>query len=164
MAAVCFGLHAIKKTIITDHTPFYMLVAPQERVTFGELMDQTCPFFQNLTTHWDVMKAAKEELSPKMKTFHCMRVFTVAMAKYILRSCKGKGAQERREHLLTDVLKSGYPDTPAGLRNLRQAIKDGIKPSQKMLDKYAATFLGGKPLGYDLEQLLNEVEDAVKTA
>ena len=164
MAAVCFGLYAIKETIITDHTPFYMLIAPEERVTFGDLMDQTFPFFQNLTTHWDVVKAAKEELSPKMKTFHCMRVFTVAMAKYILRSCKGKGVQERRENLLTEVLKSGYPDTPDGLRILRQAIKDGIKPSQATLDKYAATFLGGKPLGYDLEQLLNAIEEAVKTA
>src|ERR1700726_99714 len=63
MAAVCFGLYAIKETIITDHTPFYMLIAPEERVTFGDLMDQTFPFFQNLTTHWDVVKAAKEELS-----------------------------------------------------------------------------------------------------
>ena len=52
MAAVCFGLYAIKEMIITDHTPFYMLIAPEERVTFGELMDQTFPFFQNLTTHW----------------------------------------------------------------------------------------------------------------
>jgi hypothetical protein len=108
-AAVCFGLYAIKETIITDHTPFYMLIAPEERVTFGELMDQTFPFFQNLTTHWDVVKAAEEEMSPKMKTFHCMRVFTVAMAKYILRSCKGKGVQERRENLLTEVLKSATP-------------------------------------------------------
>ena len=47
---------------------------------------------------------------------------------------------------------------------LRQAIKDSIKPSQEMLDKYSATFLGGKPLGYDLEQLLNAIEEAVKTA
>ena len=58
MAAVCFGLYAIKETIITDHTPFYMLIAPEEPVTFGDLMDQTFPFFQNLTTHWDVVKAA----------------------------------------------------------------------------------------------------------
>jgi hypothetical protein len=75
-----------------------------------------------------------------MKTFHYMRVFTVAMAKYILRSCKGKGVQERRQNLLTEVLKSGYPNTPDGLRNLKQAIKDGIRPTQAMLDKYAATF------------------------
>ncbi|MGY4169905.1 hypothetical protein [Bradyrhizobium sp. USDA 4529] len=164
VAGVCFGLHAIKETIITDHTPFYMLIAPEEKITFGELMDQTFPFFQNLTTHWDVVKAAKVELSPKMKMFHCIRVFTVAMAKYILRSCKGKGAQERREHLLTEILKSGYPNTPDGLRSLRQAIKDGIKPSQEMLDKYASNFLGGKPLGYDLERLLKEIDDAGKAA
>jgi hypothetical protein len=43
MAGVCFGLYAIKETIITDHAPFYMLIAPEEPVTFGDLMDQTFP-------------------------------------------------------------------------------------------------------------------------
>jgi len=32
-----------------------------------------------------------------------------------------------------------------------------------MLDNYSATFLGIKPLGYDLERLLHENEKAEKT-
>jgi hypothetical protein len=47
---------------------------------------------RNLTTDLDVVKAFEDELSPKMKLFHCVRVFTVAMANYIVRSCTGKGA------------------------------------------------------------------------
>lgn len=33
-----------------------------------------------------------------------------------------------------------------------------IEPSQEMLDKFSARFLGGKPLGCDLERLLEEVD------
>jgi hypothetical protein len=162
VAGVCYGLHAIRETIITDHAPFYMLIAPEEKITFGDLIDRTFPFFQDLTTNLDVVKAAKGTLSPKMKVFHCMRMFTVAMAKYIRRNCRGKGAVERREYLLTEVLKSGVPMPPGGLAELRKQIKKGIEPSQEMLDKFSAKFLGGKPLGYDLARLLEEIEKAEK--
>jgi hypothetical protein len=163
VAAVCYGLHAIKETTIRDLTAFFILIAPEETITFGDLMDRIHPFFRNLLSGFDVMKAFEEELVPKMKMFHCMRVFTVGMAKYIARSCIGKGGQDRREALLTEVIKSGYPDTPEGLRAARKAIKEGTKPSQQMLDKYAGTFLGGKPLGYDIETLMKLVEAAVET-
>ena len=62
MAAVCFGLYPIKETIITDHTPFYMLIAPEEPVTFGDLMDQTFPFFQNLTTQLGMSQTCRGSL------------------------------------------------------------------------------------------------------
>jgi hypothetical protein len=160
VAAVCYGLHAIKESIITDLTPFFVLIAPEETITFGDLMDRIHPFFQDLLRDLDVVKAFNEELFPKMKMFHCMRAFTVGMAKYIARSCVGKGSRERREQLLTEVIKSGYPNTPEGLRSARKAIQEGIKPSQQMLDRFASTFLGGKPLGYDLDTLMRLIEDA----
>jgi hypothetical protein len=160
VAAVCYGLHAIKETVITDLTPFFVLIAPEETITFGDLMDRIIPFFRNLTTDLDVVKAFEEELSPEMKMFHCMRVFTVAMAKYIVRSCTGKGGLERREQLLTEVMKSGYPETPDGLRAVRKAIKEGVKPTQQMLDRFAGKFLGGKPLGYDLDTLMRLIDEA----
>ncbi|WP_024520991.1 hypothetical protein [Bradyrhizobium sp. Tv2a-2] len=158
VAGVCYGFFAIRESMITDHAPFYMLIAPDQKITFGELIDQTFPFFQDLTTNLDVVQAAKSQLSPKMQIFHCMRVFTVAMAKYIRYNCKGKGAAERREYLLTEVMKSGAPLPPGGLADLRKQIKKGIEPSQEMLDKFATKFLGGKPLGYDLKRLLEEIE------
>jgi hypothetical protein len=160
VAAVCYGFHAIKETVITELTPFFVLIAPEKKILFGDLMDRIFPFFQNLATNLDVMKAFEEELSPKMKMFHCGRVFTIAMAKYIVRSCKGKGSLERREQLLTEVMKSGYPDTPDGLRTVRKAIKDGVKPTQQMLDRFAGKFLGGKPLGYDLDTLMRLIDEA----
>lgn len=148
VAGVCYGLYAIRETIIADHAPFYMLIAPEEKITFGELINQTFLFFQELVTNLDVVMAAEGTLSPKMKVFHCMRMFTVAMAKYIRRNCQGKGAAVRREYLLSEVIKSGAPMPPGGLAELRKQIKKGIAPSQEMLDKFSARFLGGKPLGY----------------
>jgi len=55
-------------------------------------------------------------------------------------------------------MKSGIPLPPGGLADLRKQIKKGIEPSQEMLDKFSARFLGGKPLGYDLERLLEEID------
>jgi hypothetical protein len=161
VAGVCFGFHAIKQTYIMQHAPFYMLIAPEDEIFFGELMDQTFLFFQDLMTNFDVVDAAKNHLSPKMKTFHCFKAFTVAMAKYIYYNCRGKGAAKRREFLLTQVLESGVPVPPGGLSVLREQIKNAIEPTQEMLDKYSAEFLGEKRLGYDLDRLLAEIDKVV---
>jgi hypothetical protein len=160
VAAVCYGLHAIKETVITDLTPFFFLLAPEETITFGDLMDRMFPFFRNLTIDLDVVKAFEEELSPKMKMFHCVRVFTVAMAKYIVRSCTGKGGLERREQLLTEVKKSGYPETPDGLRTVRKAIKEGGQADPADVGPLRRQVPGWKALGYDLDTLMRLIDDA----
>jgi hypothetical protein len=100
VAGVCYGLHAIRESMITDHAPFFMLAASEERIVFGELEDQTFPFFDELTTSFD-FDSAKAKLSPKKKVFHCMRVFTVAVGRYIHRKCRGKGdvVQGAAEHV-----------------------------------------------------------------
>lgn len=160
VAAVCWGLYAIKQAAITELTPFFILIAPERRITFGDLMRCIFPFFQDLTTDWDLTKAYDSHLSAHMRMYHCHRIFTVSMARYILNSCKGAGGSRRRERLLTEVLKSGYPATRPGLREARQAVKEGTKPTQSMLEKYAGVFLGGRPLGYDIDELLELVDKA----
>jgi hypothetical protein len=40
------------------------------------------------------------------------------------------------------------------------AIREGTKPTQEMLDKYAGIFLLGKPLGFDMDTLLDEIDRA----
>jgi hypothetical protein len=62
--------------------------------------------------------------------------------------------------LLTEVMKSGYPETPDGLRAVTKAIKEGVKPTQQMLDRFAGKFPGGKPLGYDLDTLMRLIDQA----
>jgi hypothetical protein len=44
VAAVCFGRHAIEQTVITELTPLFVLITPEERIFFGDLMDRTFPF------------------------------------------------------------------------------------------------------------------------
>jgi hypothetical protein len=112
---------------------------------------------RNLTTNLDVegvrRRAVAEDEDVPLR-------FTVVVAKYNLLSCTGKGRLERREQLLTEVMKSGYPETPDGLRAVTKAIKEGVKPTQQMLDRFACKFLGGKPLGYDLDTLMRLIDQA----
>jgi len=37
-------------------------------------------------------------------------------------------------------------------------MRDGTEPTQEILDKYAAVFLLGKPLGYDTDALLKMID------
>jgi hypothetical protein len=160
VAAACFGLHAIRQTTITQAAPFFMLIAPEQEVSIGFLEGHIFPFFQQMLSTGDAMAAYRNNLAPKMKMFHCMQVFTVAMAKYISRYCKGKTAEDRREKLLTEVLLDGRKRTKANLKEIRKAIKRGIKPDQRMLDKFAGTFLIGRPFGLDMDALLELIESA----
>jgi len=163
IAAACFGLHAIKQTMITEAAPFFMLIAPEQEIKIGFLMDRIFLFFQKMLSTGDVMAAYRDNLEPEMKVFHCVRVFAVSMAKYISRYCKGKTGQARRERLLTGVLLGGRERTKANLTQIRKSIKRGIKPDQKMSDTYANRFLIGKPVGLDMKALMKMVEAAHAT-
>ncbi len=127
IAAACFGLHAIKQTTITQPVPFFMMIAPEHTINVG--------FLLQMLSGNDVMAAYRDNLEPQMSMFHCMKIFLGSMAKYIDRQCKGKGGEQRRERLLTDILLEGRSRTTKNLMQIRADMKGGLKPSQAMLDR-----------------------------
>jgi hypothetical protein len=54
------------------------------------------------------------------------------------------------------ILLEGRRRTKDNLKQLRAAIKTGLKPTQAMLDRFAGTFLIGKPINVTMEELLRE--------
>lgn len=160
VAAACFGLHAIKQTTITRPVPFFMMIAPEHTINVGFLESRIYPFFLQMLSGKDVVAAYRDNLEPQMRMFHCVKIFLVSMAKYIDRQCKGKGGEQRRERLLTDILLEGRGRTTKNLRQIRAEMKGGLKPSQAMLDRFAEAFLIGKPLNASMEDLLREIDAA----
>jgi hypothetical protein len=130
IAASCFAFHAIKQVSIARASPFFVLVAPEDKATVGFLEAKTAAFYAELLSTLDIMEAIANHLTPAMKTFHCERMFMIGLARYILRYCVGKGATERRESLLTDSI--SVTKSHGDMRAMRKSIKNAIKPDQAL--------------------------------
>lgn len=162
VAGVCHAYHAIKQIKIHEPCAMHMLIAPQDEVTFGFLEDSTVSFYREAFTSGQIDRAHREHLSDQLKVFYSERLLAVALATYIREACRGKSVRKRREHLLTEVLLRGEPRTPENLKRIRQRLKEGLKPDQALVDKYAGTFLAGRPCPYTIDDLLELVGDTDK--
>lgn len=157
---VCFALHALKEMKFSEACPVYMLIAPEEEVTFGFLEDNTVEFYRAIFSHGDVDRAYREHFSDSLKVFHCEKFLAIALTRYIKNSCKGKGAAQRRERLLTEIVLSGRARTRENLKNVRKQLKLGMRPAQELVDKYAQTFLAGRSCPFTIDDLLRLVNDS----
>lgn len=155
VGAACFGLRAIMPIKLDKPAPFYVLLAPEEKVSFGFLAENLIKFYRELFLSGCLDTAYSRNLSDKFKYFHCEKMLFIAVAKYIKAGCKGKAAQERRERLLTEVFSQGMEKTDENLKSVRKKIKEGIKPDQALLDRYAGVFLINRRCCFNMDQLLD---------
>ncbi len=155
VGAACFGLRAIMPIKLDKPAPFYVLLAPEQEVSFGFLEDNLPKFYRELFLSGYLDRAYTRNLSDEFKYFHCEKMLFIVVAKYIKAGCKGKSAQERRERLLTEVFSQGMEKTDANLKIVRKKIKEGIKPDQALLDRYAGVFLINRTCSFNMDQLLD---------
>lgn len=158
IAAVCHALYAVKEARINEASPVAILIAPDKEVTTGKLEEGLVGFYRSLFTDGDIYESFNRHLGEPFKLFHAERFFVIAVCKYIRNACRGKSVDERRERLLTEVLLAGHSRTPKDMKRIRKQIKDGIKPDQQMLDKYANQFLLGRPCPFKIDELMTEIE------
>lgn len=154
IGAACFGLRSIMPIKLDKPAPFFVLLAPEEEVSVGFLEDNAVCFYRELFASGSVDAAYSLYLSDEFKYFHCEKMLFIVVAKYIKAGCQGKSAQERRERLLTEVFSQGMEKTENNLRSVRNKIKEGLKPDQALLDRYAETFLVGRTCSFSMQQLL----------
>lgn len=161
VAAACFGFHAIEEVKITEPSPFFILIAPENEVFLGFLAQKTGDFYRDVFSKGDLWAAFDEHLSPQMRDYHADKMLFMSVAKYIRNHCKGKGSTQRRERLLTEVFLAGLPQTDENLKSARQKIKEGIRPDSGLMDKYVQDFLVGKKPGFTFDDLLSAVEKSI---
>lgn len=104
IAAVCFAFFAISEATITQASPVNILIAPETEVQVGKLEQGLAGFYVSLFTDGEISTAFEKNLGSPFKLFHAERFLVIALCKYILNHCKGKGANERR---VTEVLTGG---------------------------------------------------------
>jgi hypothetical protein len=158
IAAVCFAFFAISEASIVQASPVNILIAPDTDLQVGKLEDGLAGFYISLFTDGEISAAFEKYLGLPFKLYHAERFFVIALCKYVLNHCKGEGANERRERLLSEVLTGGAAGATLTKRQIRKQIKSGIRPDQTMMDRFARIFLLGRSCPFTIDQLLDAVE------
>ena len=160
VGATCYGLHAIRSINLNTATPFYILLAPDEKVKIGDLEDNIPSFYRNLFEFGSIDSAYSRHLSNQFKYFHCEKMLFIVIARYISQQCKGKGGAARRERLLTEILSQGLENTAVNRKKVRKMLKDGVRPDRSLIDRYAGKFLVGRQCSFNFTDLLKFVEES----
>jgi len=158
VGSACFGLRAIMPIKLQEATPFFLLLAPEKEVKTGFLENNLALFYRELFELGSIDGAYSRYLSDEFKYFHCEKMLFIVIARYIKDGCKGKAAQDRKERLLTDIFSQGMEKNTANLQNIRKKIKNGIRPDQALLDRYARVFLINRPCSFNMDQLLDVLD------
>lgn len=152
--AACFGLYIGKEVELSKPAPFFLVVGAENEINVGYLEEKTLAFYRAVLRSENISKAYQDILFPELRLFNCKGMFAQALARYVARYCSGKAGATRRERLVEPWLAlRGLPANRANLRIARKAIKDGITPSQSLIDRFAATFLIGRSPGFGISEL-----------
>lgn len=163
LSLACFGFYLAADTVSIDlPTPFFILAAPQETVTAGYVEDVVLPFYDQIFTKGDLGAAFRDVLGGKLTLFHSEALLYQSIGKYFKQYCMGKGRQQRVENLLSMARAQGAQMDEPQLKHFRKFIKDAIKPSQKVIDDKTQTFMMGKEIGFDLDDVLSQIAKAKK--
>lgn len=158
VSCACHGQRFISATKLLRTCPYYVLVAPRERVTAGFLEGTIVPFYQAIFDEEDFVSAYRLHLVSEFSLFHSERLLFLALVKYVRGYCIGRGAAERREDLMSQAVVAGLLPSP----DLRRAIRDGIAADQAIVDNFASVFLAGKPPHFRFEDVMESVRQLVE--
>ncbi len=157
LGGACHALFAIRSVDIHSATPFFALLAPEEEVLSGFLEERVVPFYEELFRQGGSLDTAYERLGPPFRYEHCEKLLFIVLARYIKSGLKGKNLQERRERLLTEVFQGRGDSAPESLRQAREVLRGGLRPTQDLVDRYASAFLCGRPCSFGIAELLEMV-------
>lgn len=159
VAASCYGLNMIRPISIHNAVPFYCLIAPEQEVSLGFVDEKMSLFYRRLLEKGSLEDAFRAIEEP-FKQFHCEKMLAIVLAKYIKQQCKGAGFRKRKEQLITGAVACGVPRTEESLKHLRQLVKENIRPSEHLIQKYASQFLIGKEFPVSLDQITRMIEES----
>lgn len=163
---VCFGLHMSKQLTLSLPTPYYLTIAPESEITVGVLEERTAPFYREVFASGDITAAYAKVLAPDLRLFLCKAILAEALALYVANNCVGAEARARRERMVTAILEKERITEPtnAQLREARAKVKAALEPSQRLIDRYASSFLLGRKPGFAYAELERLVEVQIKRA
>lgn len=159
VAASCYGLQMIRPISIHNAVPFYCLIAPEKEVSLG-FVDQKMSLFYRQLLEKGSLEDAFREIEGEFQQFHCEKMLTIVLTKYIKQQCKGAGFMKRKEQLISGAVARGAPRTAESLKRLRHLIRETIRPSESLIQKYASQFLIGREYPVSLDQITRLIEES----
>ncbi len=153
--ALCYGLHLYKKVSLKKAVPAYLFCAPPSEISVGFLEDQTLDFYRKVIQTSNVTSAFDATLGAGMKSLHCQGLFFQSLLRYIHTYCMGKRLQERQERIVTAVLKRNGIVNPSNeqLSQVRKSVRESLKPGQRLIDRFAPSFLIGRDADFKYEDI-----------
>lgn len=154
ISAACFSFYIAKQNDINKPAMVYLMIGPSDAVSFGFVEDNLFPFYKDVFTLENIIDAYHSHLALTMQLFHSEKLLMIAMARYFRFKCMGRGARERIENLVSEIVKRGARNDPATLKYIRERAKIAIKPSEETFRKYAIPYLIGKEPSVTFDQII----------
>lgn len=156
VGATCYGLNLIWPIELEMAAPFHPLLSPEREVMNGYLEDNVPGLYRSLFEFGSIQCAYKSNLADQFSYIYCEKILFSAILKYIDLHCKGREFRIHNEALLTIAL-PGSNEDELSMGKIRKIIRDGIKPSQNLLDQFANTFLVGRGCSFSFNDLLSSL-------
>lgn len=158
VSAVCFSMATAEKMDVSKASPFYLLIAPEEKVEAGFLADNIVPFYRAIWDGVDLAKAFEQRLASKFMTFHCEVLLKSLLTVYVRNNCTGAGARQRREDFYTLAVKNGQTVNREARRATRSMAKQFSRPNREMFkrfERFAARFMIGRPISFTMQSIVD---------
>lgn len=154
ISSACYALYMIKPISVLKETPFFILIAPEDKVSFGFIDNKMSSFYSTLFMTSSIDESYKH-IQDVFKYFHSERLLVISMAKYIKKYCCGKVKNERKEELLTEALLSGITEDK---KKIRKEIAVHINPNEYLLKKYSDRFIFNRSPSVSMQDILRFVK------
>lgn len=141
-SGACQSAYALKAATITKPSPIFGMLAPEQEVEAGSMLDGYIAFYKSLICNESLNDAfnvfAATANGKQYALIFSQLLFKKAAYNYIKQHCMGKGRKERLENVLSQAMNA--MDIQAG--KARKLLKKELnKPQSKNLKKFHNTFM-----------------------
>lgn len=141
-SGACESAYAFKAAIITKPSPIFGMLAPEQEVNAGGVLDGYIAFYKSLIRNeslndaFDVFAGATN--GKQYALIFSQFLFKKAACKYLTQYCMGKGRKDRLENVVTQAVNStGIP-----VKKARKLLKKELnKPQAISLKKFHHIFM-----------------------
>jgi hypothetical protein len=141
-SGACQSAYALKAATITKPSPIFGMLAPEQEVEAGSVLDGYIAFYKSLIRNESLNEAFKAFADvtngKQYALIFSQSLFKKAAYKYITKNCMGKGRRERLESVLTQAVSS----KDVQVKQTRKLLKKELnKPQARSLKKFHNTFM-----------------------
>jgi hypothetical protein len=154
VSAACFGFAALEGLDVARPSPFYILVAPENKTHFEFVAERIVGFYESVFSGGDLVSVYKEYLQQELNLFSCEAFVLRSLAEYVKENMLGKNKRKRVEATITKRISEGYSSAPSNLRLMRKLYKGLIKPTPDFIRRNSEEFMIGRELSFGVPEVL----------